>query len=1190
MKQEIIQQILEGNFDYENGSLDFSCAKLELTLAAGESREGTFRIFSAPERPTNGYITTSDARMECLTPEFVGSDEEIAFCFHGEHMEEGDVLKGVFNVISNQGEYYLPFLVTVEHTALQSSLGDIKNLFHFANLAKSNWQEAVSLFYSKDFAKIFEGTDEKIYDCYRGLSTQPGNEQNMEEFLIQINKKQKVDYLVEEQELFVEIAVPDGPYAVSEQGITIVRNGWGYTALQVECDGEFLFTEKSFLSDEDFVGNRCRLPIFLDSGHYRPGRNYGQVVLYNSYVYLTVPVVVKVGENGIVGREKLSRKRILVQLMEYYQAFRMKKISSATWIKESSKLVEHLAAVNEQDVEARLYQAQLLISEEKYNEAGWLMDHSADLLEKYYEKDSALWAYYLYLTTLVNREEGYVNQVTDEVDRIYRRDKSQWRVAWLLLYLAEEYNRSASGKWLFLEKQFVNGCISPILYGEAIVLLNNNPALLRKLDSYEQQVLYYGAKNQLLSAELIEQMLYLFGKVREYSNVLFMILQKLYERKPENRILQEICALLIKGNKVGTNYFEWYKKGVEAQLRITNLYEYYCMSLDLNATHTLPKSLLMYFAYQSDLDCDHSAYLYNYVEQHKEELADLYDSYRLRIEHFVKEQLEKQRISRQLAALYQSVITPEYITEENAGSLEYLLFAHRLVVEDERLRKAYVYQPGNLKAMEYTLSDCTAWVALYGNDYTIVFEDAYGNRFIRNVEYTLERLMIPGKFIRQVAAYVQDSVPLDLYLYEADHKEIVPETVDRALRLAASEEIAPEIRKDIYLRALHYYYDSDDMAALDGFLEKFPAEELTMRERRDVVKYMVLREKYDAAYSWVEQYGPYFVDAKTLVRLVSEKMRRMDMLKSDTLLTAAESAFVRGKYNGAVLEYLTRYFEGLTRDMRDIWKAAKSYDVDCFDFTEKMLLQMLYSGSFVGEKMDIFRYYVSQGGRQEVLEAFLRQCCYDYFVRERLTESYVFQQVRLEQQRGEQVTLVCKLAFLKYYAENPEELGEEEVPLIEEYLGEMLRKGIHLNFFRELGGFAHMTHVMDDRTIIEYRARPGARARIHYVMVHENGEADEYRWEYMQEVYPGVFFKEFVLFFGENLQYYIMEEDNGEEQLTESGNIQKSDIVNTSGGNRYDMINDMIISKTLQDYDTLDNLMYEYYRREYLNEALFKLV
>jgi hypothetical protein len=89
-------------------------------------------------------------------------------------------------------------------------------------------------------------------------------------------------------------------------------------------------------------------------------------------------------------------------------------------------------------------------------------------------------------------------------------------------------------------------------------------------------------------------------------------------------------------------------------------------------------------------------------------------------------------------------------------------------------------------------------------------------------------------------------------------------------------------------------------------------------------------------------------------------------------------------------------------------------------------------------------------------------------------------------------------------------------------------------------------------------------------MMHENGQAEDYLSEYMQEVYSGVFFKEFVLFFGENLQYYIMEESENEEQLTESGSLQKSDIMNESPDSKYEIINDMMISMTLQDDTTLD--------------------
>lgn len=1187
--QEMINQILERNFDYENGSLDFSCAKLEIGISAGSVYEGTFRIRSTPGCLTGGYINTTDLRMECLTPEFSGTDEEIAFCFHGENMEEGEVVKGAFNVISNHGEYYLPFVVSIEHTIPDSSIGTIKNLFHFANLAKSSWEEALTLFYSPEFVHIFTGSDARISDSYRGLSAYPGNEQNMEEFLIQINKKQKVEYLVEKPELILELAALEGPYSVLEQEIGIVRNGWGYTALNVECDGNFLFTEKELLTDDDFLGNHCRLPVFIDSSFLRRGRNFGQIVLYNSYVCLTIPVTVRVGESGKAGRVDLSRKRITVQLMEFYQAFRLKKISSATWLKETNKLVDQLVAMNEEDVAARLFQAQMLISQERYNEAEWLLEHAVTLMEQKGMESGTLEAYYLYLTTLIHREEAYVNRVTDKVKQIYRHDHSAWRVAWLLLYLSEEYSKSPSGKWIFLEKQFYYGCSSPILYIEALSLLGNNPALLRRLDVYELQVLHYGAGKQLLGGELVEQLLYLTGRVREFSPVLLDILVSLYERKADVRILQEICTLLIKGGKVDRKYFGWYRRGVEAQLRITNLYEYFMMSLDLSLPQTLPKILLMYFSYQNNLDYEHSAYLYDYVFRHKEEFAELYENYRLRIERFVVDQIQKLHINRNLASLYQGMLTPGMINEDTAEPLSRLLFANQIQVEDMRLRKVIVYQPGKLTPREYTLQDGRTWIALYGNEYTILFEDGWGNRFAGTAEYTLEKLMMPGKFLRMIAHYNRSCPEFDLYLCETEQNGLAPENVERALRVAGSADVALEIRRKLWLKVLQYYYDSDDMRALDDFLGQIPFEDLAMEERGIVLKYMVLRGKYDMAYEMLVRFGPYFVDAKTLVRLISEIMQRSHMVEDATLTAAALYAFRKGKYDSVSLSYLTMYFTGMTKDMRDIWKAAKSFEADCYRLSEKIILQMLYSGAFVGEKMEIFRYYVSQGAKQELEEAFLEQCAYDYFVREKLTDSYVYHEIRYAYQRGEEVRLVCRLAFLKFFAENPEELTAEDRPLVEAFLGEMLGKGIHLNFFRDLKDFGHLTRCMSDKTIIEYRTRPGGRARIHYVVMHENGEADEYLSEYMEDVYGGVCFKEFVLFFGESLQYYIMEENDSGEQLTESGNLQKSDIVNETQSNRYELINDMIISKTLQDYDTLDHLLEVFYRKEYWNGQLFPL-
>ncbi len=1188
--QKIISQILEGSFDYENGSLDFSCAKIEISLHKGEVYEGSFRICAPRGQFTGGTVHSSDLRMECLTKEFTGSDEEILFRFHGEKLDEGDVIKGSFYVISNQGEYYLPFVVSVEHLLLNSSIGVVRNLFHFANLAKSNWQEAVGLFYSPDFHTVFSGSDAQYADVYRALSVYEGSEQNMEEFLIQVNKKQKVEFLVQEQELTMDTARSADAYAVTEREITVVRNGWGYTRLYIECSGDFLFTEKEVITDDDFLGNHCVLPVFIDGNLCREGKNYGQIFLYNSFVSLTVPVTVRIGDGSHRNPQEATRKRCTVQLMELYQAFRVKKVSTGTWLKETGKLVEKLTAMDENDVSARLFQAQLLITEESYNEAGWILDHVAELLDGG-AGDDTLRAYYLYLSTLIHREQKYADKVTSEVEHLYRKDNTNWRLAWLLLYLSEEYHKSVTGRWIFLEKQFATGCSSPILYIEAVALLNSNPALLRRLGAFEQQVVWYGARRELLKAEVVEQVIYLSDKAKDYSNVLYRSLEKLYERKNDVRILQQICTLLIKGSRTDRKYFKWYSLGVENNLRITNLYEYYMMTLDIDEPREIPKVVLMYFSYQNSLDYERAACLYAYILQNEDRMRDIYGTYYIRMERFCMEQISRLHINRQLADIYNRILQPGMITEQNAGPLSRILFAHTIRVEDERIRKVYVYQPEKLQPEEYQVSDGKVWVSLYGNSYTLVFEDAWNNRFIKNVEYTIEKLMIPGKYIKALTSFATDNPALDIYLCESEREGSIQsaESAERARRVAESEDVDGGLRRELKMKLLQYYYDTDDTKALDEYLHEMDPDALTAEERGTVIRYIVMRGDLELAGQWLSAYGPYFIDVKLLVRLIGPLMEKRNMEEDDVMTASADYAFRKGKYDSTILTYLTMYCKGMTRSLRDVWKAAQSFEIDCYRLCERILVQMLYTGSFVGEKMEIFRYYVSQGAKAEVEEAFLAQCSYDYFVKERVTERYVFDEIEHMYLRREPVQQVCKLAFLKYYAENRGELTESTEKLTRDFLAEQLDQHIHLEFFREYRSNDRVNREMADKTIIEYRTNPQTRVCIHFVLLHENGESDEYCCEYMREVYAGVFFKEFVLFFGESLQYYITEEQGGEEQLTESGTLQKSDIRGSEADSRYHLVNDIIISKTLQDFDTMDHLLEEYYRKEFLNGRLFEL-
>ncbi|MBQ3515765.1 MAG: hypothetical protein IJA29_00945, partial [Lachnospiraceae bacterium] len=154
-----VLSMLEENYAFESnkGSLNFSCDVIEMSFDKAEQRKGTFQIQNVAETPMEGYILSNDMRMQCLTPIFRGESAEITYCFDSTGMEPGDEIKGEFQIISNKGEYTLGFEVQRDKQYLCSSMGNIRNLFHFANLAKTNWEEAVQLYYSNHFRNILEG-------------------------------------------------------------------------------------------------------------------------------------------------------------------------------------------------------------------------------------------------------------------------------------------------------------------------------------------------------------------------------------------------------------------------------------------------------------------------------------------------------------------------------------------------------------------------------------------------------------------------------------------------------------------------------------------------------------------------------------------------------------------------------------------------------------------------------------------------------------------------------------------------------------------------------------------------------------------------------------------------------------------------------------------------------------------------
>lgn len=1186
MKQ-VVEEILSGKFNVDNGSLSFSCPRIELTVHADTVEEGSFTVYGPEGQETEGYVVSSDLRMECVTKGFTGSKDEILYRFDAGGMSAGEEIRGAFHIISNQGEYYLSFLAVIVSDVITSSLGSIKNLFHFTNLAKSNWAEAVRIFYSKEFRLVFTGSDKQHYAAYKGLSAVYGNERNMEEFLLEINKKKSVELIPEEKEIRLEDPLEDSRYA-----LVVNRNGWGYTRFTVETEGLFLQVEERTVPEEAFLGNIYRLYYYIDIDKLHAGNNYGCIFLKQGEKTIQIPVtVVQHSANRKMRGLHRERRRLTVELMEYYQAFRLKKISSKTWMMETEGLLARMLEIDDKDVAVRLFQAQMLLTEERYNEAKWLIEKQENQALARRADAPALWCYYLYLTTLVSKDDTYIDEVAAVVEETYGRNRGNWRIAWLLMYLSDTYIKNPARKWRLLEELFDFSCTSPVIYIEAWHLLCLNPSMLMRLGDFELQVLFYAVRNDLMRDEVLLQLIYLAQKQKGFSAGLLKILEGCYERKPREDILHAICTLLIKGSCFGEKYFTWYQAGVEQNLRITRLYEYYMMSLPHGFEQPLPKMILMYFAYQSDLSYEQTAYLYAYVHRNREAMPDIYGSYQMAIERFVPEQIKHKRINADLAYLYQNIISPPMIDEESARELVSLLFMQELSVESEQIKEVILVYPYGAVQTVCPVISGKAQIPVYASDCKILLGDGEGNRYTVSEAYRKEPLMNPEKLARMVSPFVRDYIGYAVYTcYEcANAFDVQDGNADLFVCLSQSDWMEEGVKQAVRIKLVQYYYERDRMRSLDDYLLALQPSDVAAGDRKEIVKYMVIREMYEEAFDWVCRFGPYSVDAKILMRLCSRMLDRDGTEENPKMTGILYYVLQKGKYDGNILQYLVRYFSGSIRDMRNVYRAADSFGVDTYELCERMLIQMLYTGAHIGEKTEIFRTYERGGGREELMAAFLSQCCYDYAVKEKITESYVMESVARLYRKGTPVHLVCRIAYLQYYVEHKKERTAEVLQVCKVFLEELLQERLVFPFYKEYQGLLPQMAEYADKTILEYRTKPDGKTMIHYVIQSEGEEKKEYCKAEMANMFAGICVKDFILFFGEKLQYYITEVEDGKEKLTQSGTVSKSDIGPEDGEGRFSILNDIMIGKTLQDYDTMDQLLHEYFRQGYMVEKLFQI-
>lgn len=1177
-----IGQIAAGRFNGTKPILAFSEETIDLSVIEGRSEAGSFVIESTNQIKICGIVYSTNPRMECLNPHFEGEKVRIRYQFNSKGLTEGDACEGKFVIVCNQIEYSLSFCARITRLYAEASTGAVKSLDDFTRLAASNWDEAYHLFYNRNFLNTipYDNVYERL--TYEGFACARPSGQNMEEFLIGVNKKKPVSISVDKsEEIFMASKEPQSGC------FTITKDNWGYTEIRLRTDCEFIKLSKPVLTHDDFIGKTYLYEYIIDASAMHAGRNFGRIYIDGVYQSFTIDITAGVrDDDGSISGIAVTKdiKECMVGIMELYTSFRLKRIVTGVWANETISILNHLHALMPDEHMYELMKAQAFIINRQRQEAKWILD---DFKHTNPDKKAPIWGYYLYLMTLLEREPSYIDNMTHEVELIFYENPDSVLLFWVLLFLRNQYFDDNAGKLKDIKYWVLRGCSSPYLYIEAYYLISQDPYLIKELSVFELRILSWAVKKKALTKELAGAIFEAVDLAGGFDNRVYKLLTAAYEICPEAEYVGIICSYLIKGHKNDTCFHKWFELGIENKLRLTGLYESYLITMDDRQISPVPKIIQMYFSYDNKLPYRKLAVLYNNIIAAKETEPEVYHKYRKAMGRFAMDQVQLRHIDDNLAVLYEDMLELGFINEELSAAFSDIIYTHKLIVFDKRIVRAIIYQNEMKEPQIVPVTDQCAYFELFSNDYVILFEDSRGYRYVKSISYRLQRLMDAEKYLDRCISLSPDRPQYIVSHFKnvRDYSDFTKGDLKLFKPVFYSESFSDSYKAVMGYRILKYCQLHDYEDYVRPFLQSIDFDILQKDARKYLIDMLVSNRLYEKAYDMAMEYGIDMLAAASQV-VLCENALKVQHVDDDFMVQLAISAFKTGKYSDLVLKYLCENYTGPTDELINLWHAADKFSISSMKLDERILEQGIYTQIEPEKISDIFLEYYKRAGNDKLILAYISLVAHGYLHSGRCKADFIFDIIEKRFIGNRTLNDACQLALLKHFAEKTD-ITQAELEIEDTLLKYYIYNNMYFDFFARLDYRLLEKYFIYDKAFLQYESTPGAHVVLHYSR-DEDGE--EFNSEDMVEMYDGIYVKTFVIFFGELIRYYITEEHDNSIEVKESNRLTCNNIPGDNDHSRYDLINEMIISDTLSDETTLKSNIDEYKRLDAATKRLFKLI
>lgn len=1172
-----MEQLVNGRFEYEVPPLVVTEPEVTLTLDEGKNYRGELHVGAEDGRKIKGYALTDHPRIILAQDNFSGSACTIVYGIDTAGLLAGDTVRGSIVLGTGIAEKKIPVTVTIEHCQIKSTKGEIRTLDDLANLASRDFREAFSVYTRDSFAALMQTQEDGVRCLYQGLARNPVTYQHLEEFLVAAGKKEPVRISLEDtkRQFF-------GVEKSTKDTVCLYRNTWGYVRMEIEVEGDFLEVDKKAVTSENFIGSVFGLEYIIHRERLANGRHYGRILLKNIHQTLILEIEASADQVQVRNRDpELTGHRIA--LMKEYLALRTHKMDYRSWYDSAWKHVDALKEAGDRSTMLRFAEIFLYDTNEDNSlamEILWKMQNGKYPLSG--PEEQGLFLFYQKKLNLIAPEH---RSIVARLTGLYRQMPESSVLLMLLIREDDSYRVSLAKQLYAMERLYAMGCTSPFLYLAAFEVLQRQEGQLRKLSPFMIQVLRFAQRYGIMQEGILKRAAYLSGHLKSFDAGVYEFLSRGYETYPSDEVLEAVCRLIMKGQPSDPKYFRWYALAVEKELRITRLYEYYIETMEGGFQGLLPQVIRVYFSYNNGLSAQKKAFVYANVIRNKEQDKTTWQSYRKAMEEFARTEVQKGRINRDYAEIYREFL-PMPQDSVSAKALTGVLFTHRICCENSLIRRVIVCHPALRQEMAYPVSDGTSYIRVYGKKSRIFLEDEKKRRYSVTVPCEEETLFENEVLARACGAFEVEHPGLLVYLCGESQEEmkITEQTLGWYRQAEHSAAFTEGYRRIIRKKLLEYYWEHLGEAQAEEAVGQMKDEEYAKVDKASTVELLTADGRYDRAFALADAYGYEGISDSCILRLASHMILNCEFQKEEGVLQLADRTFRNGLYDEVVLRYLERHYRGSIKQMCRLWEKVRGFQLESYRLDERILMAAMFVRAWPENGGRILESYMTQTGRELVVTAYLTYLSIGYFMDNRTVEDRIFEIMEGTLRRGWEMEEICRLALLKHYSEQ-QKLAADQIENICILLYQFQQKGLRFSFYQKFPQELTRMYQVEDRVFIEKRYPADSQVMLYYRM---SGET-EWKCEPMRNMYQGIFVREFLLFYGEKLEYYLTCERKGKKETT------KTDIIHMTrsqaeGKSRYQMLNRILAAKTIGSREETEKALREYMEMEAMVKACFSLM